>query len=57
MSLKKIPPDVQVMKAAELKELQQHVAKARYHHQRCTTQLYELQDVGVHLLVKEFVVL
>ena len=50
--LKEMPLVVQIMKATELKELQQCVTKEREHQQRRTMQLEEFQYIGAQLSMK-----
>ena len=52
MKLREIPPVFQITRFAELKELQQHIRKAREIQQRTIEKLDEFQDLGAHLSAK-----
>ena len=51
-SLRAMPLMVQIMRAEELKDLQQRVTQAQEHQQKCHTQLDEFQEIGGKLAVK-----
>ena len=51
-SLRALPPDFQITKSTQLKELHQHVVKERECQERHSTQLDDFQDIGVQLLIK-----
>ena len=57
MSLRVMPPFIQIARSIELKDLQREVAKDRDHHHRHTIKLDTFQDIDAQLSVKEVSVL